>query len=56
MANLLQRVQTQLAAQVARIVERLRSARLVRSDETSARITVATSESGCSRMSRHVCM
>lgn len=37
-ANLLQRVQTQLAAPVARIVERLRSARLVCSDETSARI------------------
>lgn len=37
-ANLLQRVQTQLAAPVARIVERLRSARLVCSDETSARL------------------
>jgi transposase len=37
-ANLLQRVQTQLAVPVARIVERLRSARLVCSDETSARL------------------
>ncbi|MBD2234612.1 IS66 family transposase [Phormidium tenue] len=37
-ANLLQRVQTQLASSVARIVERLRSARLVCSDETSARL------------------
>ncbi|MEA5452915.1 IS66 family transposase [Leptolyngbya sp. CCNP1308] len=37
-ANLLQRVQTQLAAPVARIVERLRRARLVCSDETSARL------------------
>ncbi|MGG6242908.1 IS66 family transposase, partial [Nodosilinea sp. AN01ver1] len=37
-ANLLQRVQTQLAAPVARIVERLRNARLVCSDETSARL------------------
>ncbi len=37
-ANLLQRVQTQLAAPVAQIVERLRSARLVCSDETSARL------------------
>lgn len=37
-ANLLKRVQTQLAAPVARIVERLRSARLVCSDETSARL------------------
>jgi transposase len=37
-ANLLQRVQTQLAAPVTRIVERLRRARLVCSDETSARI------------------
>ncbi|PSN10967.1 hypothetical protein C7293_26115 [filamentous cyanobacterium CCT1] len=37
-ANLLQRVQTQLAAPVARIAEWLRSARLVCSDETSARL------------------
>lgn len=37
-ANLLQRVQTQLAAPVGKIVERLRSARLVCSDETSARL------------------
>ncbi|MFQ4139892.1 IS66 family transposase [Nodosilinea sp. PGN35] len=37
-ANLLKRVQAQLAAPVARIVERLRSARLVCSDETSARL------------------
>ncbi|WOD36971.1 IS66 family transposase [Nodosilinea sp. E11] len=37
-ANLLQRVQTQLAAPVAQIVERLRRARLVCSDETSARL------------------
>lgn len=37
-ANLLQRVQTQLATPVARIVERLRSARLVCSDETGARL------------------
>ncbi|MGB3515828.1 MAG: IS66 family transposase [Elainellaceae cyanobacterium] len=36
--NLLQRVQTQLAAPVAQIIERLRSARLVCSDETSARL------------------
>jgi transposase len=45
-ANLLKRVQTQLAAPVARIVERLRSARLV------CRI----SGSGCFRISRSVCM
>ena len=37
-ANLLKRVQAQLAVPVARIVERLRSARLVCSDETSARL------------------
>ncbi len=37
-ANLLQRVQSQLAAPVEQIVERLRSARLVCSDETSARL------------------
>jgi transposase len=37
-ANLLQRVQTQLEAPVAKIVERLRSARLVGSDETGARV------------------
>ena len=36
--NLLQRVQTQLAVPVAWIVEHLRSARLVCSDETSARL------------------
>lgn len=37
-ANLLQRVHAQLEAPVARIVERLRSARLVGSDETGARV------------------
>jgi transposase len=37
-ANLLQRVQTQLEAPVSKIVERLRSARLVGSDETGARV------------------
>ncbi|MBD2463062.1 IS66 family transposase [Oscillatoria sp. FACHB-1407] len=37
-ANLLQRAQVQLAAPVAKIVERLRSARLVGSDETGARV------------------
>ena len=37
-ANLLQRVQLQLETPVARIVERLRSARLVGSDETGARV------------------
>jgi transposase len=37
-ANLLQRVQVQLAAPVVKIVERLRSARLVGSDETGARV------------------
>ncbi len=37
-ASLLKRVQTQLASPVARIVERLRRARLVCSDETSARL------------------
>ena len=37
-ANLLRRVQVQLAAPVAKIVERLRSARLVGSDETGARV------------------
>ncbi len=37
-ANLLQRVRSQLVAPVAQIVERLRSARLVGSDETSARV------------------
>ncbi|HEY9664896.1 MAG TPA: IS66 family transposase, partial [Allocoleopsis sp.] len=38
LANLLQRVHVQLEAPVARIVERLRSARLVGSDETGARV------------------
>lgn len=37
-ANLLQRVQTQLASPIAQIVARLRSARLVCSDETGARV------------------
>lgn len=37
-ADLLQRVQTQLAAPVTKIVERLRHSRLVCSDETSARL------------------
>ena len=37
-ANLLQRVQVQLETPVAKIVERLRSARLVGSDETGARV------------------
>jgi transposase len=37
-ANLLQRVQGQLVAPVAKIMERLRSARLVGSDETGARV------------------
>ena len=37
-ANLLQRVQVQLKTPVAKIVERLRSARLVGSDETGARV------------------
>jgi transposase len=37
-ANLLQRVQGQLETPVAKIVERLRSARLVGSDETGARV------------------
>lgn len=37
-ANLLQRVQVQLETLVAKIVERLRSARLVGSDETGARV------------------
>ena len=37
-ANLLQRVQAQLETPVAKIVERLRSARLVGSDETGARV------------------
>lgn len=37
-ANLLQRVQRQLEAPVSKIVERLRSARLVGSDETGARV------------------
>lgn len=37
-ANLLQRVQMQLETPVAKIVERLRSARLVGSDETGARV------------------
>jgi transposase len=37
-ANVLQRVHQQLAAPVGQIVERLRSARLVCSDETSARV------------------
>lgn len=37
-ANLLQRVQGQLATPVAKIVERLRRARLVGSDETGARV------------------
>jgi transposase len=37
-ANLLQRVRVQLETPVAQIVERLRSARLVGSDETSARV------------------
>ncbi|WP_204154186.1 transposase, partial [Leptolyngbya sp. CCY15150] len=37
-ANLLQRMQRQLEAPVSKIVERLRSARLVGSDETGARV------------------
>ncbi|WOB42318.1 IS66 family transposase [Thermoleptolyngbya oregonensis NK1-22] len=37
-ANLLQRVQGQLETPIAKIVERLRSARLVGSDETGARV------------------
>lgn len=37
-ANLLQRVQVQLETPVAKIVERLRNARLVGSDETGARV------------------
>ena len=37
-ANLLQRVQEQLETPVAKIAERLRSARLVGSDETGARV------------------
>lgn len=37
-ANLLQRVHHHLAASLLRIVERLRSARLVCSDETGARV------------------
>ena len=41
-ANVLQRVHQQLAAPVGQIVERLRSARLVCSDETSARVDGTT--------------
>jgi transposase len=41
-ANLLQRVQAQLETPVAKIVERLRSARLVGSDETGARVNGKT--------------
>lgn len=41
-ANLLQRVKAQLVAPVAQIVERLRSARLVGSDETGARVKGTT--------------
>jgi len=41
-ANLLQRVQTQLETPVARIVDRLRQARLVGSDETGARVNGKT--------------
>lgn len=41
-ANLLRRVQTRLAVPIARIEERLRSARLVCSDETSARVNGQT--------------
>ena len=41
-ANLLQRVQKQLETPVAKIVERLRSARLVGSDETGARVNGKT--------------
>lgn len=41
-ANLLQRVQVQLEAPVAKIMERLRSARLVGSDETGARVNGKT--------------
>lgn len=41
-ANLLQRVQVQLETPVAKIVERLRSARLIGSDETGARVSGKT--------------
>jgi transposase len=55
-ANLLQRVQVQLESPVTKIVERLRSARLVGSDETGARVNGANQWEWCFRTTRCVCM
>jgi transposase len=55
-ANLLQRVQQQLTDPVSQIIERLRRARLVCSDETSARVEGKLSGNGCFKTSRCVCM
>jgi transposase len=50
LANLFERVRGRLEPSIAAIVQRLRSARLVGSDETSARVNGKISGNGCFKM------